>query len=158
MLRQNVLYKMYWTPTEMLLLADVDEYSFTNAEIVSASRDFEICHYVWKPGLKIIKYLWSGLNHKTMLFLMYAQCTQIWFSLMSASKVWCSLNILCDIVTVFDDMIGAFRMFHSSPPRQNGYHFADGVFKCIFVNENFVFQLKFYWSLFQLTITHHWFR
>ena len=33
MLRINLLYKMYWTPTKMLLLADVDEYSFENSII-----------------------------------------------------------------------------------------------------------------------------
>ena len=35
------------------------------------------------------------------------------------------------------------------------------IFKCISFNENFVFRLKFHWSLFlrvQLTIVHHWFR
>ena len=29
------------------------------------------------------------------------------------------------------------ELFCSSPPRQNGHHFADNIFKCIFVNENF---------------------
>ena len=39
--------------------------------------------------------------------------------------------------------------------RQNGCHFADDIFKCIFLNENFEWRLKFHWSLFlrvQLTI------
>ena len=63
-------------------------------------------------------------------------------------------------------------------PRKNGRHFADDIFKCIFLNENiwipikismkFVswmkmleFWLHFHWSLLlrvQLTIFHHWFR
>ena len=29
----NFLYEMNWTPVKMLLLADVDEYSFANAAI-----------------------------------------------------------------------------------------------------------------------------
>ena len=44
------------------------------------------------------------------------------------------------------------------PPGQNGRHFADDIFRCIFVNEMFLFWLKFHWSLFlwvQLTITQH---
>ena len=44
---------------------------------------------------------------------------------------------------------------------QNGRHFADDIFRCIFVNESFVFWLKFHWSLFlwaQLTISQHWYR
>ena len=47
------------------------------------------------------------------------------------------------------------------PPGQNGRLFADDIFRCIFVNEKFIFRLKFHWSLFlrvQLTITRHWFR
>ena len=31
---------------------------------------------------------------------------------------------------------------NSSPPRQNGSHFADGMLKCIFVNENICISNK----------------
>ena len=44
-------------------------------------------------------------------------------------------------------------------PRQNGRHFTDYIFNCIFLNEKFL--SKFHWSLFsrlQLTIFQHWFR
>ena len=34
-------------------------------------------------------------------------------------------------------------------PRQNGRHFADNIFKCILLNENVEFRLRFQWSLFQ---------
>ena len=49
-------------------------------------------------------------------------------------------------------------------PRQNGRHFADDIFKRIFLKENVKmseFRLKFHWSLFirvQLTIFQHCFR
>ena len=33
-------------------------------------------------------------------------------------------------------------------PRQNGRHFADDIFKCIFINENVWFPIKFHWSSF----------
>ena len=33
--------------------------------------------------------------------------------------------------------------FNSSPPGQNGRHFADDSFKCIFVNEKFCILIKF---------------
>ena len=36
---------------------------------------------------------------------------------------------------------------NSSPPGLNGRHFADDVFRCIFVNEKFWIWLKFHWSL-----------
>ena len=32
--------------------------------------------------------------------------------------------------------------FNSSPPGQNGRHFADDIFRCIFVNENFCILIK----------------
>ena len=49
--------------------------------------------------------------------------------------------------------------FNSSPSGQNIH--TNDFFRCIFVNENFVFWLKCHWRLFlrvQLTITQHWFR
>ena len=44
------------------------------------------------------------------------------------------------------------------PPGQNGHHFADDIFRCVFVNESFAFWLQFHWNLFlrvQWTITQH---
>ena len=46
-------------------------------------------------------------------------------------------------------------------PRENGRHFADDIFKCIFTNENLWISIKFHWSLFprvQLTIFQHRFK
>ena len=36
----------------------------------------------------------------------------------------------------------AYRAFNSSPPGQNGHHFADNIFRCIFVNEKFCMLIK----------------
>ena len=51
---------------------------------------------------------------------------------------------------------------NSSLPGRNGRHFANDVFKCIFVNETFCISIKkIHRSLLlmvQLTITRHWFR
>ena len=47
------------------------------------------------------------------------------------------------------------------PPGQNGCHFADDIFRYIFVNEKLCILIKFDWSFFlrvNLTITQHWFR
>ena len=47
---------------------------------------------------------------------------------------------------------------NSSPPGQNGRHFADNIFSCIFTNEKFCILKKNHLSLFlrvQLTITQH---
>ena len=45
--------------------------------------------------------------------------------------------------------------------RQNGCHFTDDIFKCIFLNENVWIPIKFHWNLFlrvQLTIFQYWLR
>ena len=44
--------------------------------------------------------------------------------------------------------------FNSSPPGHNGHHFADNDCRCIFMNENCAFWLKFHWQLF-LEIQFH---
>ena len=43
-----------------------------------------------------------------------------------------------------------FLCFHlnTSPPRQNGCYFTADIFKCIFMNKNFVFRFKSHWNLF----------
>ena len=43
-------------------------------------------------------------------------------------------------------------------PRQNGRHFADDIFKCIFLNENVSIVVKISLKFVQLTIFQHWFR
>ena len=46
-------------------------------------------------------------------------------------------------------------------PRRNRRHFADDIFKFIFLHEMHEFWLKFHWSVFlrvQFTIFQHWFR
>ena len=46
-------------------------------------------------------------------------------------------------------------------PEQNGCHFADNIFKCIILQEKFLFCFKFHWSLFlrvQLIISQCWLR
>ena len=53
------------------------------------------------------------------------------------------------------------QRINSSLPRRNGCHFADDVFKYIFLNDSSWFWLKIHWSLFprvQLPIFQHCFR
>ena len=48
----------------------------------------------------------------------------------------------------FDTFIWLFMSWtNSSPPGQNGRHFADDIFECIFMNENSVFWFEFHFSL-----------
>ena len=45
-------------------------------------------------------------------------------------------------------------------PRQDGRHFPDDIFKCIFLNEKIYFLLRFHWIVFAMvksTILQHWF-
>ena len=50
---------------------------------------------------------------------------------------------------------------NSSPPWQNGRHFAEDIFKLISINENFCISIELHCILFlgvKLTICQHWFR
>ena len=61
----------------------------------------------------------------------------------------------------FRDLCDECAPVLNSPPGENGRHFADDIFWCIFLNEIFCILLKIHWSLFprvQFTITRHWFR
>ena len=40
------------------------------------------------------------------------------------------------------DLLSRGQWVNSSPPGQNGRHFADDIFRCIFVNENFYILVK----------------
>ena len=48
--------------------------------------------------------------------------------------------------------IKTYTTFNTLWSRQNGRHFADYIFKCIFVNNIYKFQLEFHWSVFQVSI------
>ena len=64
------------------------------------------------------------------------------------------------IHTVDMPTMTSWKLINSSPPGQNGGHFADDTFRRIFM-KSFIFWLKFHWSLFvsvQLTLPQHWFR
>ena len=82
-----------------------------------------------------------------------------WFETLS-SPLWRHCNvILCFVVIVFPFLW--IQEFNSSPNLQNDRLFANNIIIGIFVIENFVYWLKFPWSLFLrvlLTIAQHWFR
>ena len=77
------------------------------------------------------------------------------------------VNIIQDVMRMVSTLLcfvvycSCICRFNSSSPGHHGSYYADDNFKCIFVNENFVFLLTLHWSLFlrvQLTMTAHWFR
>ena len=56
---------------------------------------------------------------------------------------------------------GAIPPLNILRPKEDGRHFADDTFKCIFLMKTFEFRLGFHWSLFlmfELTTFQHWFR
>ena len=67
---------------------------------------------------------------------------------------WCPILVMHICVT-WPQWVNTLK------PRQNGRHFPDDIFQCIFFNENVLFRLRFHWSLFprvKLTIFQHWLR
>ena len=55
---------------------------------------------------------------------------QVWTFKDTYNEAWANTTIV----------VGS--IFNSSPPGQNGRHFADDSFKCIFVNEKFCILIK----------------
>ena len=54
----------------------------------------------------------------------------------------CEGNLLVDSAHQGPVTLGFDAYFKSFPPGQNGRHFADDVFRCIFVNEKFCTLIK----------------
>ena len=63
--------------------------------------------------------------------------------------------------SVFCDVDWYRTLYNTLRTSQNERHLADDIFKCIFLNENVWFPIKFHWNLFlrvELTKIQHWFR
>ena len=75
-----------------------------------------------------IKISWFPFIKKINLKMSSANC-----------QPFCSnLNVFKDAVITFSCQLNPDpSLVNSSPPGQNGRHFADDIFRCIFVNENF---------------------
>ena len=79
---------------------------------------------------------------------------------------WCHYHIwryhTCQKTQHKLHVMGHLCAINSLRPRRNRCHFADDIFKCIFLNENewisLRFSLKFVNRVRILTIFHHWFR
>ena len=63
---------------------------------------------------------------------------------------WCFGLTMSAYIPGFCWFMAMNRSFKILRPRRNGFHFTDNIFKCIFLNENIQFQLRFYWSLFSM--------
>ena len=85
------------------------------------------------------------------------QCYFVTRSLIGWAQALSIFHRICSCVSVYFVRL----WLNSSPPGQNDRHFADNIFKCIFMNGKFIFWFDLHWSLFlsiQLTMSQHWFR
>ena len=98
--------------------------------------------------------LFSGIVIFSCIF--YHFLALMWYRLkFNLKKTRTCLNIMLD-----HDLTISFAI-NSSHSGQNGRHFADDIFKCIFLTENVCILIAFHWSFLlrvQLTISEHWFR
>ena len=79
--------------------------------------------------------------------------------LAQSTLLWCNEKWVCHIEDSAPWRINP--CLSTQRPRQNDRHFADDIFKSIFLNETIRIAMKFQWSLFprvQWTIFQHWFR
>ena len=125
--------------------------------------------YHTRPEINALKrcatppYNYSGQHY--WLFVRYDSISSIAKGFAKRSWKICILwqDDMCHIFSClsFCNELGHHLLFNLSPPGQNGHHFADDIFICIFKNEKFCLLIKFHPSRFlgvQLTITQHWFR
>ena len=103
-----------------------------------------LCH----PSRNWISCLYWSLFSKILTVSLLYSHTELKKSLVQASKIchhWLQYSSIW-----FSSFINTLKL------RQNCLHFADSIFKCIFLNENVSISPKF--LRFQKTILHHWFR
>ena len=103
----------------------------------------------------------------------YLICTWIngWVNNREAGDLWrhhahYDVTVMCNEILLCSNAVKYIRcsfeiMSLTHPPGQNGCHFADDIFRCIFVNKKFCILIKFsmmFVPRVQLTITQHWLR
>ena len=108
--------------------------------------------------------LWHKLSFYIIFFLWETDCCNIArVVLLNLSDTIVDEWIIKEFGTLLVQKLckNLFRIhFCCFNPGQNCRHFADYIFRCIFVNEKICILIKIYWSLFlrvQLTIIQHWF-
>ena len=111
-----------------------------------------------------------------MLFMLY--CALLWLgyelfihnpqsyftAIWAVIRLPCSEALPCPAVKqpdkkTYDNQ--SHRSITTLRPKRNGCHFADNIFKCIFLNENVLILFKISLNLFlriELTISQYWFR
>ena len=116
-------------------------------------------------GRKIVK---IGKIYDTPLFFIDAIVTTLYFFIDAiVANMAIQLRLLTTLISSkYVLILNNYKMIFilithrgATQAGQNGRHFVDGIFRCIFVNEEF--WLKFHWSLFpmvQLIIKQHWLR
>ena len=77
-------------------------------------------------------YRWAGCIHSHMMGHFVYQIET--FYVLKWSLLWMIKEIL--------QLSSWISYFNSSPPGQNGCHFADNIFRCIFINKKFCILIK----------------
>ena len=109
---------------------------------------------------------WDKGTNRNLLFpehqnFLFAFCTLqlLWTNLLS--RRLCEQCSVVGMRCVLYSQVTLGHQLNTLRPRQNGRHFADDTFKCIFLNGNvripIINSLKFVPRV-RLTIFHHWFR
>ena len=83
-----------------------------------------------------------------------------WYLWLSVQNVWYLIEFDSQYIVISIQLIKKQFILNKLRPRQNRWHFANNIFKCIFLNEIVVFRLELHWNLFpsvQLTF-QYWFR
>ena len=88
------------------------------------------------PGRRAVQHWFSKWSNRSHITFIIKKINSIQFILTTAHpklQGWHTPSAL---------LISIIYMINSSPPGQDGCHFADDIFKCIFVNEKFLILIK----------------
>ena len=148
---------MYWAPAKMLLLANVDEYSFANTVVPNWHQ---VIYWTSDDLMPLRAWKWMKITHNLDNFSKKAAISNyikiINFIINELIEHLYILTWWCHMaqkVMVFTGSgnIPTFAITTTSPrgqrvntlrPRQNGRYFLDDIFKGIFLNENAWISLK----------------
>ena len=100
-----------------------------------SSADRRCSNYIWVINNLIAYYSVSFIRDLTVI-----SYTILDHARMTLNCIYWAIPYIC-VISVQSDTFFVC-LFNSSPPGQNGWHFSDDIFRCIFMNENICILIK----------------
>ena len=149
---QKCICKYFYNRTSELNVSTLCHiYASVNLVVIGTSNGLSParCQAITCTNTDLLSIVPLGTNFSGIRIKIHVQ--NVWFD-KSASE-----NVVCEMV----DILSTERWVKKLRLRQNGFHFADDRFKCIFLNDNAWISIEISVRSIPkgpITIFHHWFR